>query len=48
MAAVTHAWIHACGAITPGAWKRGAWCTGCRVPTETADDVQQFKLTRVW
>ncbi|MER6171337.1 endonuclease domain-containing protein [Streptosporangium sp. NPDC001681] len=48
VAAATHAWSHHCGAINLGSWKRDAVCSGCRFSVEGADDVQQFKLTRVW
>ncbi|WP_440063817.1 hypothetical protein [Streptosporangium sp. OZ121] len=48
MAAATHAWLHLCGVLTVGAWRRGAGCAGCRISVEHAEDVQQFKLSRVW
>ncbi|MFB4284872.1 hypothetical protein ACBJ59_57060 [Nonomuraea sp. MTCD27] len=42
------AWLHHCGELNLGTWSDRAVCGGCRYAVGHAEDVEQFRLVRVW
>ncbi|MEV4472829.1 hypothetical protein [Nonomuraea sp. NPDC049504] len=42
------AWVHHCGHVNLGMWTDRAVCGGCRVPVVDAEDVEQYRLARIW
>jgi hypothetical protein len=40
--------VHHCGVINVGAWTARAVCGGCQFRVDHAEDVEQYRLVRVW